>query len=133
MTTILILQMRNLRFKYFPKFTLLVLAELVCSNSDPLASTPHHPPSPNYLAHHLPVPWAQQETVVDPLGQVLLPGAGSHPVLFSWFGKKVMWRRFVYCVLSSPLSDLVPSLDLARSSWGQVGSTSHLILIVPLA
>lgn len=43
MTTILILQMRNLRFKYFPKFTLLVLAELVCSNSDPLASTPHHP------------------------------------------------------------------------------------------
>lgn len=52
MTTILILQMRNLRFKYFPKVTLLVLAELVCSNSDPLASTP-----PNHLAPHLPVPW----------------------------------------------------------------------------
>lgn len=44
MTTVLVLQTRNLRLKYFPKVIVLLPAELICSNSVPLASTHSEPP-----------------------------------------------------------------------------------------
>lgn len=127
MTTILNLQVRNLRLKYFPEVTGLEPAELVCSNSEPPASVPSEPPCcppPSSLC-----PAGDSG---GPFGQGTAARARSpSPISLVW--KKLMWTRFVCCVLPYPLSGLLPSLEPpGLLVLGQVGSTGHLTLSKPL-
>lgn len=106
MTTILISQMRNLRHNCFPKVAVLVLADLVCSKPDPLASAPL-----SHIAVHLPVPWTQWETVLGPSGRGTVSWT-RYPSLIFLVWEKVMWTRCVCCATLSPLSGPLLALHL---------------------